>query len=163
MSVLLAHGPASAVKSAILQSLGTLAEQLSSAEAHNVASFFSGRGQGPATTCSPFLHTNSLSTCMACAPMLMKSLRRNPTLPTKSMDVQLRTLIIEPFQQLESFRSHIQTVIGLDECHGDRTQESIRQLICDALIEHKLPLRFLIASHRELHIRDGFDDDPPTY
>ena len=87
-------------------------------------------------------------------------MRRNPTLPTKSMDVQFHTLIIEPFQQLESLRCHIQSVI--DECHGDRTQELIRQLISDALIEHKLPLRFLVASHRELHIRDGFDDDPKT-
>jgi len=34
------------------------------------------------------------------------------------MEIQLRTLIIEPFQRLKSIPSHIQTVIvdGLDKC-----------------------------------------------
>ena len=63
-------------------------------------------------------------------------------------EVQLHSLVIEPFQQPESLPSHIQTVIvdGLDECRGDETQESILQLIGNALNKHKLPLRFLIAT-----------------
>lgn len=52
-------------------------------------------------------------------PYVDEVMQRNVTLPTKSVDVQLRTLIIEPFQRLETLPSHIQTVIGLDECCGE--------------------------------------------
>jgi hypothetical protein len=40
----------------------------------------------------------------------------------------------------------------------DKTQQLILQLIGDALTKHNLPLRFLIASRPEPHIRDGFDN-----
>jgi len=154
------HGPAGAGKSAILQAL---AELLSSPEGHVVGSFFFDKGQvkrGSGSYLFSSLAYQLAVNVNGLGDYVNEVMRRNPTLPTKSMEVQLRTLIIEPFQRLETRPSHIQTVIvdGLDECQGDETQELILRLISDALTEHKLPLRFLIASRPEPHIRDGFDN-----
>ena len=47
----------------------------------------------------------------------------NPTLHTKSMDVQLPTLIVNAFQLLSplSQRSYLVIIDGLDECHDKET------------------------------------------
>jgi energy-coupling factor transporter ATP-binding protein EcfA2 len=153
------HGPAGSGKSAILQAL---AEVLSSPKGPVAGSFFFGRGQskrGTGDYLFPTLAYQLAVNVKGLRPYVDEVMQGDPTLPTKSMEVQLRTLIIEPFQRLETFPSNIHTVIidGLDECQEEKTQESILQLIGDALIEHKLPLRFLIASRPEPHIRDGFD------
>ena len=39
------------------------------------------------------------------------------------------------------------------------TQQSILQLLCETITVHKLPLRFLIGSRPESHIRDSFDQE----
>lgn len=153
------HGPAGAGKSALLQAL---AEQLSPPKGSIVASFFFSKGQARRGSGDYLFSTLAYQLALnvnGLRPYVDEVMQRDPTLPTKCMEVQLRTLIIEPFQQLETLPSHIQTVIvdGLDECQGCETQGSILQLIGNALIEHKLPLRFLIASRPEPHIRDGFD------
>jgi hypothetical protein len=85
----------------------------------------------------------------------------DPTLHTKSMDVQLQTLIVNAFQYLSPPPPHSYLVIidGLDECHDKATQQSILRLLCDMIKVHKLPLRFLIGSRPESHIRASFDQD----
>ena len=72
----------------------------------------------------------------------------DPTLHTKSMDVQLQTLIVNAFRYLLPFpqRSHLVIIDGLDECHDKATQQSILGLLCETITVHKLPLRFLIGS-----------------
>ena len=85
----------------------------------------------------------------------------DPTLHTKSMDIQLRTLIVNAFQYLSPPPQHSYLVIidGLDECQDKATQLSILQLLCETITVHKLPLRFLIGSRPESHIRDSFDEE----
>ena len=85
----------------------------------------------------------------------------DPTLHTKSMDVQLQTLIIDAFQHLSSLpqRSYLVIIDGLDECHDKVTQQLILRLLCDTITVHKLPLRFLIGSRPESHIRESFDQE----
>ena len=77
------------------------------------------------------------------------------------MDVQLRTLIIDAFQHLSPFpqRPYLVIMDGLDECHDPATQQLILQLLCETITVHKLPLRFLIGSRPESHIRDSFDQE----
>jgi hypothetical protein len=77
------------------------------------------------------------------------------------MDVQLQTLIVDAFQCLSPPPPHSYLVIidGLDECHDKATQQSILRLLCDMIKVHKLPLRFLIGSRPESHIRASFDQD----
>ena len=85
----------------------------------------------------------------------------DPTLHTKSMDVQLQTLIIDAFQYLSSppQRSFLVIIDGLDECHDKATQQLILRLLCETITVHKLPLRFLVGSRPESHIREGFDQE----
>ena len=85
----------------------------------------------------------------------------DPTLHTKSMDVQLRNLIIDAFRHLSPLpqRPYLVIIDGLDECHDKATQQLILQLLCETITVHKLPLRFLIGSRPESHIRDGLDQE----
>ena len=77
------------------------------------------------------------------------------------MDVQLLTLIIDTFQRLSPLpqRPYLVIIDGLDECHDKATQQLILQLLCETITVHKLPLRFLIGSRPESHIRDSFDQE----
>ena len=83
----------------------------------------------------------------------------DPTLHTKSMDVQIQNLIVNAFKFLSPLPQHSYLVIidGLDECHDKATQQSILRLLREMITVHKLPLRFLIGSRPESHIRDSFD------
>ena len=83
----------------------------------------------------------------------------DPTLHTKSMVVQLQTLIVDAFRDLSPLprRSYLLIIDGLDECHDKATQQLILQLLCESIIVHKLPLRFIIGSRPESHIRASFD------
>jgi hypothetical protein len=85
----------------------------------------------------------------------------DPTLHTKSMDIQLRTLIVDAFQYLSPLpqRSYLVIIDGLDECHDKATQQLILRLLCETITIHKLPLRFLIGSRPESHIRASFDQE----
>jgi hypothetical protein len=85
----------------------------------------------------------------------------DPTLHTKSMDVQLQTLIVDAFQYLSPLpqRSYLAIIDGLDECHDKATQQLILRLLCQTITVHKLPLRFLIGSRPESHIRASFDQE----
>ena len=85
----------------------------------------------------------------------------DPTLHTKSMDIQLQTLIVDAFQYLSPLpqRSYLVIVDGLDECHDKATQQMILRLLSETITVHKLPLRFLIGSRPESHIRESFDQE----
>ena len=154
------HGSAGVGKSAILQAL---AELLFRPKGPIVATFFFGKGQSKRGSGDYLFSTLAYQLALNVPDLrayVDEVMQNDPTLPTKSMEIQLRSLIIEPFQQLKSLPDHVQTVIidGLDECRGDATQESIIRLIGDAFNKHKLPLRFLIASRPEPHIRNAFDN-----
>ena len=85
----------------------------------------------------------------------------DPTLHTKSMDVQLRTLIVDAFQNLSPLPQcpYLVIIDGLDECHDKTTQQSILRLLCESITVHKLPLRFLMGSRPESHICASFDQE----
>jgi hypothetical protein len=85
----------------------------------------------------------------------------DPILHKKSMDIQLQTLVIDAFQHLSPLpqRPYLVIIDGLDECHDKATQQLILRLLCETITVHKLPLRFLIGSRPESHIRDSFDQE----
>ena len=47
---------------------------------------------------------------------------------------------------------------GLDECQGNNDQSAIVSHVHELVYKHRLPLRFLIMSRPESHIRETFDD-----
>ena len=158
------YGPAGAGKTAILQAIAEfLCSQFESDQNFGGSFFFSrgkkGRDQGH------FLFSTIAYQLALNIPGLRQHVNRimesNPTLHTKSMGVQLQTLIFDAFKDLSPLpqRSYLIIIDGLDECHDKATQQSILRLLCEMITVHKLPLRFLIGSRPESHIRDSFDEE----
>jgi hypothetical protein len=157
--ILWLYGPAGAGKSAILQSI---AEECYSLEGRFAGSFFFSRGK-PGRNQGHFLFSTIAYQLATKLPYLRthidSAVQADPSLYTKSMMVQMRSLIIDSFRKLSSGIGHTPTVIidGLDECDDHETQQLILEIIYEAVAIHKIPLRFLIASRPEAHIREAFD------
>ena len=158
------YGPAGAGKTAILQAIAEfLCSPSGSGENFGGSFFFSrgmkGRDQGH------FLFSTIAYQLALKVPGLRQHVNRimesDPTLHTKSMDVQLQTLIVDAFQYLSPplQRSYLVIIDGLDECHDKATQQLILRLLSETITAHKLPLRFLIGSRPESHIRESFDQE----
>ena len=158
------YGPAGAGKTAILQAIAEFLCSLSESDQNFGGSFFFSRGKNGRDR-GDFLFATIAYQLALKVPGLREHVNRimesNPTLHTKSMDVQLQTLIVDAFKDLSLLpqRPYLVIIDGLDECHDMVTQQSILQLLCETITVHKLPLRFLIGSRPEPHIRDSFDQE----
>ena len=158
------YGPAGAGKTAILQAIAEFLCSPSGSGQNFGGSFFFSRGKTGRDQ-GHFLFSTIAYQLALNIPGLREHVNRimeaNPTLHTKSMDVQLQTLIVDVFQCLSPLpqRSYLVIIDGLDECHDKAIQQSILQLLCETIAIHKLPLRFLLGSRPESHIRDSFDQE----
>ena len=158
------YGPAGAGKTAILQAIAEFLCSLSESDQNFGGSFFFSRGKSGRDR-GQFLFSTIAYQLALKVPGLRQHINRimesNPTLHTKSMDVQLQTLIVDAFRFLSTLpqRSYLVIIDGLDECHDEAIQQLILRLLCEMIIVHKLPLRFLIGSRPESHIRDSFDQE----
>ena len=153
------YGPAGAGKSSIAQ---TIAEWCRKFNNHLAGTFFFLRGRAGRQEGSRLFCTLAYQLALYVPGLrehINQAMRIDPTLPSKDLDTQFRTLIIEPFQRLSFPPTDLPLVIidGLDECQGFETQKCILKLIGEALQKYNLPLRFLIASRPEAHIREIFD------
>ena len=156
------YGPAGAGKTAILQAIAELLCSPSPSGQNFGGSFFFSRGKHGRDQ-GQFLFSTIAYQLALKVPGLRQHINRimksDPSLHTKSMGVQLQKLIVDAFKCLSSLpqRSYLVIRDGLDECHDKRMQQSILQLLCESIRIHKLPLRFLVGSRPESHIRDCFD------
>ena len=141
------YGPAGAGKTAILQAIAELLCSPSESSQNYGASFFFSRGKTGRDQ-GHFLFSTIAYQLALKVPGLRQHINRimelDPTLHTKSMDVQLRTLIVDAFQNLSPLpqRPYLVIIDGLDECHDKATQQAILRLLCETITVHKLPLRF---------------------
>ncbi|KAF9532732.1 hypothetical protein CPB83DRAFT_579833 [Crepidotus variabilis] len=91
---------------------------------------------------------------------ITKAIQTDPKLLSRSMDVQLRSLIKDPlFRCVDGAHFKYPPTVfidGLDECTSIEEQLSVLDLIIVVLQEFHIPLRFLVASRPEAHIRDRF-------
>ena len=158
------HGPAGAGKTAILQAISEFLCSPSGSDQNFAGSFFFSRGKKGHDQ-GHFLFSTIAYQLALNVPGLRQHVNRimesNPTLHTKSMVLQLQTLIVDAFRNLSPLppRSYLVIIDGLDECQDKATQQSILRLLCETITVHKLPLRFLIGSRPESHIRDCFDQE----
>ena len=158
------YGPAGAGKTAILQAIAELLCSPPESSQNYGASFFFSRGKTGRDQ-GHFLFSTIAYQLALKVPGLRQHLNRimelDPTLHTKSMDVQLRTLIVDAFRNLSPLPrpSYLVIIDGLDECHDTAAQKSILRLLCETITVHKLPIRFLIGSRPESHIRSSFDQE----
>lgn len=148
------YGPAGSGKSAILQSIAELFFGSKIA-----ASFFFGKGKYKRAVGRHFFPTIAYQLANNIPGLrehIDRAMRDDPTLPRKCLRTQLQFLIIEPMKMLSPHPPYNDVVVidGLDECSGDCIQQDILRLISQAVKTHQLPLRFLIASRPEPHIRE---------
>ena len=158
------YGPAGAGKTAILQAIAEYLCNPSESSQNFGGSFFFSRGK-QGRDGGHFLFSTIAYQLALNVPGLRQHVDRimelNPTLHSKSMNVQLQTLIVDAFRNLSPLpqRSYLVIIDGLDECHDKATQQLILRLLCETITVHKLPLRFLIGSRPESHICSSFDQE----
>ena len=157
------YGSAGAGKTAILQAIADFLCIPSGSGQNFGGSFFFSRGKKGRDQ-GHFLFSTIAYQLALNVPGLRRRINLimelNPTLHTKSMDVQLQALIVDAFRYLLTLpRSYLVIIDGLDECNDKATQQLILRLLCETITVHKLPLRFLIGSRPESHIRNSFDQE----
>ena len=158
------YGSAGAGKTAILQAIAEFLCSPSESGHNFAASFFFTRGKKGRDE-GHFLFSTIAYQLALKVPGLRQHVNHivelDPTLHTKSMDVQLQSLIIDAFRHLSPLpqRPYLVIIDGLDECHDKAVQQLILRLLCETITVHNLPLRFLIGSRPESHIRDSFDQE----
>ncbi|RXW14613.1 hypothetical protein EST38_g11241 [Candolleomyces aberdarensis] len=111
------------------------------------------------------------------APHIENAVKRNPMILRKALGVQLKTLLVEPFQALgdtKGMPNRLIIIDGLDECiNSDREsrvdkkyaedQETVQLQVLDlirTLASHQLPLSFLILSRPEPWIKQHIESAP---
>ncbi|KAJ7911970.1 hypothetical protein B0H13DRAFT_1614064 [Mycena leptocephala] len=154
-TILWVHGPAGAGKSAIMQ---TLSQRLENAGRLG-GTFFFKRGHPTRGNAKVLFTTIALQLAVnspQLEPRISQVVEKNPTLVGRSIGVQLQELILNPCMGLQNPPWTI-VIDGLDECEGQQVQQNILHLIRNST-QQQMPLRFIIASRPEAHIREVFDE-----
>ncbi|KAJ6490020.1 hypothetical protein C8R45DRAFT_201541 [Mycena sanguinolenta] len=154
-SILWLHGPAGAGKTAIMQ---TLAKQLRDTGRLG-GSFFFKRGHSARGNANMLFATIAYQLALS-VPWLRTAIagvvESDPSILARSLETQLRKLIVKPCLP-HADRDFVTILIdGLDECEGHNMQEDILRAIRKSS-KHALPLRFIVASRPEPHIREVFN------
>ncbi|KAJ7909180.1 hypothetical protein B0H13DRAFT_1616790 [Mycena leptocephala] len=154
-TILWVHGPAGAGKTAIMETLSLRLEKAGRLG----GSFFFKRGHPTRGNAKVLFATIALQLAVNSPQLklrISRTVEENPTLVGRSLRVQLRELILKPCLGLEDLPWVI-IIDGLDECEGQNVQQEILRLIRYST-QQRRPLRFLIASRPEAHIREVFDE-----
>ena len=151
------NGPAGFGKSAIMQ---TVAERFKG-KGDLAASFFFLRGAGMRSTFKRFITTIAYQISLSIPtsqPFIQRALQQDPTIPSHSMEDQLRELVVEPLGHIApGTKPFVVVVDALDECDDRELVREFISLLAETCGGH--PLRFLLASRAEDYIRQGFASD----
>ncbi|PPQ87792.1 hypothetical protein CVT25_008836 [Psilocybe cyanescens] len=167
--VLWLYGPAGAGKSAIAQTFAELCAK----ENVLLPSFFFSRSDPRRNNEKNFVATLSYQLWFHVTesrPIIEAAINNNPAIFQLNFDTQFRTLFLDPLLQLSSsgrFTSgkpfpNLIAIDGLDECDGADVQDTILNIISNALQHHRsaLPFKILIASRPEYHLTISFSVAP---
>ncbi|KAJ6460176.1 hypothetical protein C8R45DRAFT_842845, partial [Mycena sanguinolenta] len=150
------YGPAGAGKSAIMQ---TLCSDLEAAGRLG-ASFFFKRGHETRGNAKSLFTTIAYQLALSVPGLrrrISQIVERDPSVSVRSMEFQTRKLIFEPCCSQEIHNPVTVIIDGLGECHGQNIQLEILRILRDSTSEHLIPLRFVVASRPESHIRELLD------
>jgi hypothetical protein len=155
-SIVWLYGPAGAGKSAIMQSL---CQRLQDSR-HLGGSFFFKRGDTIRASAKALFVTLAYQLTLgssALRGLISKRVKQEPLVVRRSLSVQLRELIIQPYKSLENPIIPLLLIDGLDECDSQELQQEVLQLLSNAVLDNPSMLRIIIASRPEPHIRELFD------
>ena len=159
--ILWLYGSAGVGKSAIAQ---TIAEHCLTTNKLGAAFFFR-RGEpqlSDANRLFPTLAWQLMSSMPEIKVHISAFMEDDSFLPTRSIQTQFEQLIATPFRLAADNNSPLRTsgiviIDGVDECADERMQQCFLSLLGCAVDNGGLPLRFLISSRPERHIRETFD------
>jgi hypothetical protein len=156
------YGPAGAGKSAIAQTIAEICEE----EMILLASFFFSRNDPSRNNAKPLIATIAYQIILNLPDVrdaILGVVERDPLIFSKSLTVQLKSLIVKPLQHLieagffhEPASRRLVIIDGLDECSDPKVQRNIVEVLANAHRQHRLPLIFLFASRPEQHISLAF-------
>ncbi|KAJ7652818.1 hypothetical protein DFH06DRAFT_1205782, partial [Mycena polygramma] len=153
------YGPAGGGKSAIAQ---TMAERWTEAECLGAAFFFARWriGGSSGKTFFPTIAYQLAQHIPALRKPISEAVEGDPAVCDKSLEEQARVLLRNPVAGLpaDNRKPYLVIVDGLDECEGKPAQSRIIRAIFHISANNTLPLRFLICSRPEPHIRETFQD-----
>ncbi|KAF7372805.1 NACHT domain-containing protein [Mycena sanguinolenta] len=155
-NILWLHGPAGAGKSAIMQSL---AGQLQDTGRLG-GSFFFKRTHATCGNAKTLFATIAYQLALAVPWVrtpISQIVEKDPSVVSRSIEIQMKTLISDPFRGHANRKSATVLIDGLDECDGQNIQVEILRTIWNLSCSDPIPLRFIIASRPEPHIREAFN------
>jgi len=153
------YGPAGAGKTAIARRVAELCE----AQGLLLASFLFFRSDPNRNTMKPL--AANIAYCVSRVIPSMHELIKNaieadPLILTSSIEVQLTKLVFQPLRLLAGqgyyfSRKFLRLVVidGLDECLDKSAQTNLIQFLASAMAQNQFPVRFLIVSRPEAHIK----------
>ncbi|XP_006461552.1 hypothetical protein AGABI2DRAFT_205341 [Agaricus bisporus var. bisporus H97] len=152
------RGSAGTGKSAVAQSFADSCEEK---EILGASYFFSRTtGRDKLETVVPTLVYELARSVPEYHHLIEQRLAKDQLLLRNSPPVQFRKLIVEPFANLQRERPRKPIVVildGLDECQGANAQREIIEMITNAIRTNPdLPLRWLIFSRPEAHLKNAF-------
>ncbi|KAF8812077.1 hypothetical protein BYT27DRAFT_7208025 [Phlegmacium glaucopus] len=159
------YGPVGAGKSAIAQSIAELCFELGLL----IGTFFFSRSIPGRNDDKRLVATIAYHIAISfpeAKPYIEKAIEEDPSLLSRSLETQLKAIIVEPFSKISTnlssrpeTRPRLIVIDGLDECQESRAQSSIIHLFSQLILHHKLPFAILFGSRAEYHIRAAFQDD----
>ncbi|TFK37844.1 hypothetical protein BDQ12DRAFT_749669 [Crucibulum laeve] len=155
-------GPPESGKSAICQ---TLCRHFSETK-RLAASYFFSRHKSGRNSLDMLVPTLAHQLCLRIPEMkthIQKLLSDDDKIFEKSMEYQFYKMIVEGFSTFKhqvDAHKYIAVIDGLDECTGDMAWTNILQLFVNAVLEHQLPILFIISSRPECAITEYFDAAP---
>ncbi|KAH7348074.1 vegetative incompatibility protein HET-E-1 [Pyrenochaeta sp. MPI-SDFR-AT-0127] len=127
------------------------------------ASFLFKKGEGDRGNASRFfttIATDLVSREPSMLPSIRQALNEDPALPERTLSDQFEKLILEPLSGIKQARSHgparVIVIDALDECEAEKDIRVILKLLARTKDVQTVPLRVLVTSRPELHIRLGF-------
>ncbi|KAJ7194571.1 hypothetical protein GGX14DRAFT_678714, partial [Mycena pura] len=156
-SILWLWGPAGAGKSAIAQ---TFCQRLSD-EGRLGASFFFKRGHPSRGNARKLIATIAYQLARLFPEVkniVSKIISEDPSIVDQSIATQLQALIFGPcLAKTNEAELAVVVIDGLDECDGNEVQKELLRSIGDGFHRQVTPLRILVASRPEPHIRETFE------
>ncbi|KAJ6578716.1 hypothetical protein DFH09DRAFT_1148168 [Mycena vulgaris] len=153
-TILWLHGSAGMGKSAIAQMFAGDCQ----AQGRLGASFFFRRGHPKRGTWHGLFPTIAYQLATSLSQLLLpvqQAVESDKLVVGRAMPVQFQKLILEPFRRTTDLEFKPVVVLdGLDECADHKVQQQILRLFIRVIQEHQLPLRLLIVSRPEPHIRE---------
>ncbi|KAJ7478173.1 hypothetical protein FB451DRAFT_1131521 [Mycena latifolia] len=153
-AILWLHGCAGMGKSAIAQMFAGDCQQ----QGRLGASFFFRRGHPKRGKWHGLFTTLAYQLAMSIPELLLpvqQAMEADKLVVGRAMTAQFHKLFVEPLQNTPGLPFMPVIILdGLDECADHKVQQQILRLFINAICNHHLPIRLLIASRPEPHIRE---------